>query len=183
MGMSFDPILYGPVVATILALEGNGERLMPLAQGRCVSEEIRRRLSTVRAEELFNRSHAPDAALSGLHLYFSCREEAHAIAQDIASKEGSFWHGIIHRQEPDASNASYWFHQVGWHPIFPELHQRAIKAGIQAGPAWDPFQFIELCERARRNPGSDLEYKALLVQRAEWQLLFDYCARPQDNRP
>jgi hypothetical protein len=180
MGMSFDPHRYGPDVAAILALDGSGDRLMPLALGRCLSEEVRRRLRAVRPKELFHRSPAPEAALSGLCLYFSFWEEAHAIAQDVGSKEGSFWHGIIHRQEPDASNASYWFHQVGWHPIFPKLHQQAIEAGIQAGPAWDPFQFIELCERARRNPGSDLERKALLVQRAEWQLLFDYCARPQD---
>jgi hypothetical protein len=177
--MSFDPHQYGPDVAAILALEGNGERLMPLALGRCVSEEVRKLLGAVRAKELFSRSREPEAALSGLYLYFSCWNEAHAIAQDLGSKEGSFWHGIIHRQEPDASNASYWFRKVGSHPIFPELHQRAMEAGIPAGPAWDPFQFIELCERARRDPGSDLEYKALLVQRTEWQLLFDYCARPQ----
>jgi hypothetical protein len=81
------------------------------------------------------------------------------------------------------SNASYWFYQVGWHPIFPRLHQRAMEASIPAGLAWDPFQFIELCERARRNPGSDLDSKALLVQRAEWQLLFDYCGRPQSSEP
>jgi hypothetical protein len=35
-----------------------------------------------------------------------------------------------------------------------------------------------MCERARQQqPGSGTERMALLTQRAEWQLLFDYCAR------
>jgi hypothetical protein len=179
-GMGFDPNRYGADVAAILALDGNGERLMALAQGCCPSDEVRKRLRTVSPQRLFNRSRAPEAALSGLYLYFSCWEEAHNIAQDLPSKEGSFWHGIIHRQEPDASNASYWFHQVGPHPIFPRLREQALGAGIPIGPTWNPFQFIEVCERARQNSGSDLERQALLVQRAEWQLLFDYCARPEE---
>ena len=58
----------------------------------------------------FPRARVPEAALSGLYLYFSCWDEAHVIAQDLSSAEGSFWHGIVHRQEPDAENASYWFH-------------------------------------------------------------------------
>src|ERR1035437_261913 len=41
----FDPYAYGDEIAAILALDGNGERLMPLAGGTCSSEEARR-LST-----------------------------------------------------------------------------------------------------------------------------------------
>jgi hypothetical protein len=37
--------------------------------------------------------------------------------------------------------------------------------------------FIDYCEAARKNPGSPDEQKALLIQRAEWQLLFDWCAK------
>jgi hypothetical protein len=48
------------------------------------------------------------------------------------------------------------------------------RSGVQR--TWDPFAFIELCERVRRRPGSVEEQRALEVQRAEWQLLFDYCA-------
>jgi hypothetical protein len=43
---------------------------------------------------------------------------------------------------------------------------------------WDPFAFIDLCEKARRNPGLPLAALATEIQRAEWQLLFDHCARP-----
>ena len=174
--MLFDPAAYGDAVVRILALDGNGQRLMPLAHGMCSSAEARRRLSGASARDLFPQSRAPEAALSGLFLYFSCREEAHAIVQDLTSAEGSYWHAIVHRQEPDASNSSYWFRQVGTHATFPELRAQAAEIGVDFGPHWDPFAFIELCERARQEPGSTLEANALAVQRAEWQLLFHFCA-------
>jgi hypothetical protein len=43
---------------------------------------------------------------------------------------------------------------------------------------WDPFAFIAFCERARSQPNSTQEVAAMEIQRAEWQILFDYCARP-----
>src|SRR5262245_28695382 len=123
--MRFDPQAYGETVASILALDGNGERLMPLARGTCSSAEARRRLQAAKPAELFAGSRAPEAAMSGLYLYFSCLDEAHEIAQAVETPEGSFWHGIMHRQEPDPGNASYWFRQVGLHPIFPALRDAA----------------------------------------------------------
>src|SRR4051794_39472043 len=103
--MEFDAAAYGPTVAAILALDGNGERLMPLARGTCSSEEARRRLQTATASELFAGAGAPEAALAGLYVYFSCMDEAHNLAQEIDTVEGSYWHGIVHRQEPDPGNA------------------------------------------------------------------------------
>jgi len=178
--VGFDPRLYGGDVTAILDLDGSGERLMPLTRGSCSSEEARHRLLVASASELFPGALAPEAALSGLYLYFSCWDEAHNIAQDLSSAEGSFWHGIIHRQEPDAANASYWFRRVGSHPIFPRLREAAfatLARHLKPSGTWDPLRFIELCERARGEPGSELERQLMLVQRIEWQLLFDYCAR------
>jgi hypothetical protein len=181
--MKFDPTAYGPTVAAILALDGAGERLMPLAEGKCSSREALKKTETQTPEELFPDSRSPRAALSGLYLYFSCFDQAHEIAQSVESTEGAFWHGILHRQEPDASNARYWFRRVGTHPIFPELAdaakriaERAPSAGISFSGAWDPDRFVEICERARKQPGSPQAQVALETQRAEWQLLFDYCA-------
>jgi hypothetical protein len=112
-----------------------------------------------------------------LYLYFSCWEDAHVVAQDLETKEGSYWHAIVHRQEPDAGNSGYWFQQVGSHPIFPALQARAAEIGVVFGDRWNPLAFIDYCEAARKNPGSPEEQKALSVQRAEWQLLFDWCAK------
>jgi hypothetical protein len=177
--MTFDPSVYGEEVAAILALHGNGQRLMALAEPTCSSGRALAQLNAGGAPQLFPRSRAPEAAMAGLYLYFGCWNEAHEIAQNITSREGSYWHAILHRQEPDAWNSDYWFRQVGPHPIFPALREAAAEIGIDFGPQWKPAAFIELCEKVRALPGNDSEEKALAVQRAEWQLLFDYCARPE----
>ena len=182
--MHWNPIAYGATVAEILALAGNGERLMPLAEGGCCSLEAQRRIRNSKPEDLVGSAHAPLGALAGLYLYFSCRDDAHEVAQSDTSAEGSYWHAIVHRQEPDAGNSSYWFQRAGKHPIFADLLEQArtIEAAhpditLNLSGTWDPFAFIEVCERARRQPDSDLEAAAMEVQRIEWQLLFDYCAR------
>jgi hypothetical protein len=184
--VQFDADAYGKQVAEILALDGRGNRLMPLAGGQCSSNAARRLLEKASAEQLFPSSGAPGAALSGLWLYFSCLEQSHALAQQIHTLDGSYWHGIMHRQEPDAGNAAYWFRRAGRHPVFLPLYEEAAAiakrypdAGVSFGESWDPFMFIDLCEQARIRPGSSQERLALEIQRAEWQLLFDYCARPR----
>jgi hypothetical protein len=157
---------------------------MPLALGTCASPEAAKRLAAATEEDLFPRSAHPDAAMSGLWLYFSCLDESHTLSQQIHTIHGSFWHGIMHRQEPDAWNSGYWFRQVGRHPIFKALRDEAAKlaaehpkAGFKVGTEWDPHAFITLCDTARTKPGTEMERLALEIQRAEWQLLFDYCAR------
>jgi hypothetical protein len=166
--MPFDPHAYGPEVGRVLALDSSGERLMPLANPQCSSEPAR---EAVRALRL------PEAARAGLYLYFGCWNEAHETAQALETRDGSYWHAIVHRQEPDAGNAGYWFRQVGTHPIFAALRARAAELGYDAGPEWNPAAFVEYCERARAQPGSEVERTALEIQRAEWQLLFDRSMR------
>jgi hypothetical protein len=180
----FDPARYGKQVEAILALQDGGRRLMPLAYGTCSSPEAAERLRATSPRALFPASAHPEAAMSGLWLYFSCLDESHALSQGIHTPEGSFWHGIMHRQEPDPGNSAYWFRRVGKHPIFPALAEAAATlsrqrpgAGFRLGRDWDPFAFIDFVERARREPGSEAEKLALEIQRAEWQLLFDWCAR------
>jgi hypothetical protein len=166
--LEFQAATYGPRIAALLAEAG--DRLPPLVIGPCVSEQARQALGRMSREELFAgrmiaRQDFADTARSGLFIYFSCFDEAHQIAQDIASTTGSYWHGILHRQEPDYSNARYWFHRVGEHPIFPDL--RSI-------PPWDPFWFIDACEQASRSKDVEMTQRLEELQRVEWQLLFDY---------
>ncbi len=109
---------------------------------------------------------------------------AHNAAQNIETIDGSYWHAIIHRQEPDApyGNAVTGSGRVGIHPVFPGLREDASEIlsrypGIRLKlPAkWDPAAFTNLCETAVEKPGSELERAAIDIQHAEWKRLFDWC--------
>ncbi|HUP03503.1 MAG TPA: hypothetical protein VMU19_05915 [Bryobacteraceae bacterium] len=172
----FQPSAYGADVARILSLDGAGSRPMPLAGGLCSSARALAEIGKSTPSKLFPHSRAPEAAMAGLYVYYSCWNQAHETAQDIATPDGSYWHAIVHRQEPDASNSAYRFRQTGRHAIFPALLEAAAAEGMTTGSQWHPFAFLDYCERARGQKGSEGERIALAVQLAEWQLLFDYCA-------
>jgi hypothetical protein len=185
--MDFDPRHYGERVARVLALDGDGRRWMPLVASGCSSREARTELQHELPEKLFPNARRPSAAMAGLWLYFSAFEEAHRLAQEDHSAEGSLWHAILHRQEPDSGNSAYWFNKAGAHPTQNSLSREARQIvskyqGAEFRPSlpWDPFGFILFCERAREQPGSESEHAALDIQLAEWQLLFDYCAKVKD---
>jgi hypothetical protein len=131
-----------------------------------------------------------EACLAGLWLRFDFLDESHEISQSIRNATGSFWHGIMHRREPDYGNAKYWFHRVGPHPAFPTI-QDAVReyalndgaAEIKAEPAaaflassanWDPFKLVDLVESASRGRTKCAKL-CREVQRIEWEALFDFC--------
>jgi hypothetical protein len=116
---------------------------------------------------------AARACLAGLWLYHDFLDESHAISQELDTKEGSFWHAIMHRREPDAGNSKYWWHRVGPHPVLDQL----VKAAPGVGYAYTtPQAFVDFCERVRGTRSAD-EDLAKRVQALEWQLLFDWCYR------
>src|SRR5579871_1942382 len=102
--MTFNPSSYGAAVARVLALAENGQRLMKLTCGDCVSKEAKRELAQMTPEALFPGHKEPGAPMAGLWLYFSCFEEAHRLIDDPHTADGVYWHAILHRQEPDDGN-------------------------------------------------------------------------------
>ena len=134
-------------------------------------------------DNLFPGARDAQAAWSGLLLLLGEWERSHEISQDNSSPEGSYWHAIAHRIEPDSSNAGYWFRRVGIHPIFVDLHENTATIlathdpnGWRLKATWDPILFITWCEEARKGPGTPAERAALEIQQAEWRLLFEWCA-------
>lgn len=39
-------------------------------------------------------------------------QEAHTIAQDVHTSEGSWVHAYLHRKDGDEGNAGYWYHRA-----------------------------------------------------------------------
>lgn len=135
--------------------------------------------------ELFPDRFSPVGMLAGLWLYHGDLDASHRVSQELGTPEGSFWHGIMHRREPDPGNAGYWFRRTGKHPVFPALRQRVAELLAAHGEAdfvlkaeWDPFAWIDFWEKVRRRTESRDYLLALQIQEAEWEILFEYCARP-----
>ena len=160
------------------------ERLAELGPGT-PNEKVRVKLTALTVEKLFDpmpvrRRSDAEACLAALWLYHDFQEESHEISQSVSTVEGSYWHGILHRREPDYGNAAYWFRQVGRHPIFESLvpaaeqiaHASDTKLAIPA--PWDPFWFIDYCKESARKPDAGQQL-AQLIQQREWELLFAYC--------
>jgi hypothetical protein len=184
--MDFNRLAYGPAIAVLL-----DERLPALGAGtpneiarpKLIALALNRSLAGAKIVDF----EASRCVFSGLWLWHDFLEESHHISQDIDSAEGSYWHAIMHRREPDYGNAKYWFRRMGQHGVFGPLAAAARELAGQAqldAPAaflatqkhWDAFAFVELCEAIARGR-SRCEQLAREIARAEWRLLFDHCYR------
>ena len=188
MNSAFDPSRYGPVSAELLA----AERRPAVGPGQ-PNVAARALLEAATVGRLFAHARVADremaeACRSGLWLYHDFLDESHTISQGIGSTTGSYWHGIMHRREPDFGNAAYWFRRVGEHPIFERLLESSRAIALRAGGItsdtrwlledkdWDPFALINLCQACHRRPGREHELCREICW-AEWCLLFDYSYR------
>jgi hypothetical protein len=170
----WNPADFHPLAFSLL--EACSGQLIPLSAVEFLPHELPPNLMSTPPERLFPQARDAGAALSGLLLMAGHWDRCHQIAQNISSREGSYWHAIAHRIEPDSWNAGYWFRRVGDHPIFVALQEQASKAGWRAQSHWDPHAFLVLCDEARTTADSGKQETARQIQRAECDLLFSWCA-------
>jgi hypothetical protein len=181
----FDPAGYASSVAALVS----ESRLMALDAGR-PNQAVLEQLSALDEGRLLDGHAARDrdmarACLAGLWLLHDFLEESQRISQGLHGREGSYWHGILHRREGDYPNAKYWFRRVGAHPIHETLKLRARgllrgatedAALLRSQNGWDPSDFVDLCEAACAG-GNGAAESCRKIQQQEWQLLFDFCYR------
>jgi hypothetical protein len=178
---------YPPTISELL----HQPRLAPLGPGQpnsAVYAALKRLTpDTVLAPHPIQDRKMAAACLAGLWLYHDYLDESHEISQSISTPTGSYWHGLMHRREPDFGNSAYWFRRVGEHPVFEQLGEAAAKLAEQSGTdsrtqflvrqsAWDPFAFLDLCEAAYQQSNPH-ELLCRHIQQREWELLFDFCFR------
>lgn len=134
---------------------------------------------------------ATQAVLAGIWVAADLFDEAHEVAQALPDEWGAWWHAILHRREPDASNALYWYRKVnppatvksalgaqalgalgavapqGLEPLATALRTRGM---------WEPVPYVSACERGQAGKLSAEAVGALIaLQRLEWRAWMNHC--------
>jgi len=131
------------------------------------------------------------AARAGLILAAGGWDEAHRIVQELNTPEAQYWHGIVHRREPDSSNAKYWFRRVEHHTVMDQLlsiltrqdgpEKTVVQQLIKSGN-WDPFEYVDLCMACHEGSQKELLPILLDIQQKEITSLLDYCLQHARGR-
>ncbi len=188
-------VTYTQAIADVIDKLEAGHPLPPLVPEQAWNGGLTDSLEATTLDALFegqtlkNRTFG-EAIKSGLLLWNDALDESHTISQGLTDQTGSYWHGIMHRREPDYPNAKYWFGRTGAHPIFPALRTaaldtfnavstpsdtlKAIGAAIEAAENWDAHRFIDWCEAAAADPDSDASGFLRQIQAEEIKLLLAY---------
>ena len=182
--------VLSPLARNLLKLDSATayQRLVVEGDGNAEAKAV---LEMLKPDQLLavpiRRTEPARALLSGIWLWHDWLEESHVISQSLNSPTGSFWHAIMHRREGDFSNSKYWYARTGRHEIYAALGAHAAVA-INPLPAdkpllrllrdtWDPEAFVDLVQHVSTRPEDPRLRAVQELQRIEWQLLFEHCAR------
>ena len=156
--------------------------LGPQRRGGTKSEpEINQALDLFFSSQNIRESRKPLLRSAAL-LWHDHLDESHTISQGVETRDGSWLHGIMHRREPDYGNAKYWFRRVAPHDAFPELARRvaallqtnALSERLIKNGEWQPFAFVDECERAEQARDAALLSTLRKIQAIEFEVLVQH---------
>ena len=138
-------------------------------------------------DDVFNRHGSPRKAglvRSLLLLWHDHLEPSHVISQGEHNPDGSLVHAIMHRREPDYSNAKYWWRSTGDHSCFPAIVEKVeplvtvdpdLASLIVPGGTWDPYGFTDAVACGIRKPESSDRHQLLLqIQKVETEAVLEF---------
>jgi hypothetical protein len=197
-----DQIMHGEFRTAALPSAPDPERFPAVGRGRVDVDVVAIRTAFQRvADSLRLLGHQRKCLEAGILLLWDHLEESHQISQTMEGqgtpRTADYWHGIMHRREPDAGNAAWWFRKVGSHPALKVLGAGLISWMQQLGAApnmltqaqrllrpdqtLDPFRMIELSTTALSRPGQDEEHTVRMVQYLEMITLLQF-SLPENRR-
>jgi hypothetical protein len=124
----------------------------------------------------------PELLRSAALLWHDHLEASHMLSQSIDTSSGSFLHGIMHRREPDYSNAKYWFRRVQGHSAYEKVFG-AVQTRLtsltpfesvpnwMAEGIWDPYGFVDAVESALHAGQKDEIESLQWIQQIEFEYL------------
>ncbi len=191
-------VTYTSAIANVIEKLEAGNPLPLLVPQQEWNAEVTASLEAVSTDAFFEgqalkNTTFGEAVKSGLLLWNDALDASHTISQTLENPTGSYWHGIMHRREPDYSNAKYWFGRVGTHPIFPALRDHALRLlkeianpsatlaaiakAVEENEKWDAYQFIDWCKAAENGSDADVTHFLKQVQGEEIKRLLAYSYR------
>ncbi|QDT42428.1 hypothetical protein Pan241w_25120 [Gimesia alba] len=129
------------------------------------------------------------ALKAGLFCIHDYLDESHQYSQSVQNqgihRAGDYWHHIMHRREPDYSNAKYWSRAVGYHPlqdILPDVVGNLFnlegsvsvedwKDRLLQNNRWSLNTFVDCCAECEATHDPELNRFAQTIQWIEMQLL------------
>jgi len=113
-------------------------------------------------------------------------EPSHSISQGEHNPDGSLVHAIMHRREPDYSNAKYWWRSTGDHECFPAIAAKVeslvandadLAGQILSGGDWDSYGFTDAVDSGIREAEDSPRHQLLQqIQRAETDAVLEHLA-------
>jgi hypothetical protein len=168
----------GAVVVERLPESGPGRPLLPASVLRAAIGRVVPSL----------RRNALDAKCleAGLWLLWDHLDESHTVSQSLEGKgsprTADYWHGIMHRREPDPGNAAWWARRFAGHPALDVLgaslqkwlQELAVEPDIRecsrrllSRSTFNSMAMIELSTAARQHVGSIDDRTCRIVQYLE----------------